>query len=237
MKQISVLFVVGFLSAAGVLAQAPDKSTVYSGILNSRAATMPLPQYPVSARQARIGGLVAVNVIVDESGFVISATADPFDQHTGQNAKPESERKLDPTLLEAAELVARQATFKPFHIKGVPTKFSGKLIYNFVADNSNLPPRIGEVYGPLMNNRAIKKPEPEWPTDVHLPHPTETVTVHVMVDENGKVLSATAISGAPALRPAAEAAALKAEFSPWKILDEAVQTRGLVTYTYPSDKP
>jgi outer membrane biosynthesis protein TonB len=237
MKRLSAVLFVCLLIAMGAAAQGQDKSIFYSGILNPRAVTMPLPEYPEAARQARIGGLVAVNVVVDESGVVISAASDPYDQHTGENAKSENERRLDPTLLAAAELVARQATFKPFHIKGVPTKFSGKLIYNFVSDNSNLPPRIGEIYGPMVNNRAITLPEPEWPANLDLLHKTDTVTVHVTIDETGNVIAASAIGGQPALRPAAEAAALKAQFSPWKIQDEAVQTRGLITYTYNEKKP
>lgn len=200
---------------------------------------MPEPEYPECARQARLGGLVAIYVLVDESGVVVSVQADQFDQHRGKNADGAEviTRKADRALVEAAEAAARQATFRPFHIKSVAVQFSGELIYNFVADNGNLPPQMGKVYGPMLNGRAVTIPQPDWPVDLRLLYPTDTVTVDVTIDETGKVISATAIGGSPLLRPAAEAAARKAEFSPWLIMNEPVRTGGLITYTFPLKKP
>jgi TonB family protein len=216
--------------AVGVSAQEPAQKTVNAGILNPRVITMPKPDYPEQARSARIGGLVAVDVIVDESGLVISATAELYDQHDTRNGgvTAEGERvKVDATLCEAAEAAARQATFKP-----LPFKVSGKLIYNFVADNSTLPARIGEIYGPLLNAKAIEMPQPVYPAEARAANVSGTVTVHVTIDETGTVTSATATSGPIALRASAEEAALKARFKPDLLAGQPTIIRGVLSYDF-----
>jgi len=233
MKPICALLFVVLVTIAGAFAQAlPANSLINGGILNGRAVTLPTPEYPESARQACIGGLVSVHVVIDESGMVISAIADPIDQHITDFERP----KLDPTLIEAAEYAARRATFKPFHLKGQPVKITGQLDYNFVADNSDLPPRIGEIFGPLLNSRAVQLPDPEWPAVIPPRKGPPNITVYVTVDETGKVVSAKATSGTPELRTAVEAAALKAEFKPDMFLGEPIQLRGIIQYQFPTSK-
>ena len=59
-----------------------------------------------------------------------------------------------------------------------------------------------------------------------------TVTVDVILDENGKVVSATASSGPTILRDAAIAAALKARFSPTKLSGQPVKVSGVINYKF-----
>jgi TonB family protein len=59
-----------------------------------------------------------------------------------------------------------------------------------------------------------------------------TVSVQVLVDETGKVISAKAILGNPVLMPAAQQAALAARFSPTKLGDQAVKVSGVITYNF-----
>jgi TonB family protein len=54
----------------------------------------------------------------------------------------------------------------------------------------------------------------------------------VTVDETGKVISATASSGPPALRDAAVAAARQARFSPTKLSGAPVKVVGLINYNF-----
>ena len=58
------------------------------------------------------------------------------------------------------------------------------------------------------------------------------VSVQVLIDETGKVVSAKAVSGNPALMHAAQQAALGALFSPTKIGDQAVKVSGVITYNF-----
>jgi protein TonB len=58
------------------------------------------------------------------------------------------------------------------------------------------------------------------------------VTVEVIVDETGKVISAQATSGPTALREVAAQAALRAKFSPTKLSGQPVKVSGLITYKF-----
>jgi len=232
------LCVVAFVFAvsAGVFAQGEQTAKIVSGgIQNWRAVQMPLPEYPESAKQAHIGGIVAVDVVIDETGVVISAVADAYDQHESKN--PDGTKvdpvTLDPALRDAAEKVARQARFEPFLLKGQAVRVRGRLMYNFVADNSDRPPRVGDIYGPLLNSKAVSLPQPVYPDDLNI---SGSVTVHITVDREGNVISADAISGPTLLRSAAVHAAMKAKFSPTLFLGEPVQTRGIVTYAFAATK-
>jgi len=232
MKTFCTLVLFCLIGVGSLFAQSVAKVISVPGMLNGRTISFPKPEYPESARQAHIGGMVAVNVVIDESGAVISAVAEVNDQHEVRDAEG---RKLDPvpvdpTLREAAESAARLATFAPLSVGGIPVKFEGKLLYNFVADNSNRPPRIGEIFGPLLNPKAISLPQPIYPPVAK--GASGTVTVYVVVDTEGNVVSAAATSGHPLLLAAAEEAAMKAKFAPDRVAGQPMKFDGVLTYTF-----
>jgi protein TonB len=94
-----------------------EKAPINGGLLNGKAISFPQPEYPAIAEQAHAGGLVIVQVVIDEIGNVISA-------HATQG---------HPLLQSAAVVAARQAKFAPTSLMGEPIKVSGILTYNFVA--------------------------------------------------------------------------------------------------------
>jgi protein TonB len=94
----------------------PKKTIVSGGVLNGKAISKPQPAYPPIAKAARAQGTVTVQIVVDESGRVISATA--VSGH--------------PLLQQAAVAAARQARFSPTLLSGQPVKVSGVITYNFV---------------------------------------------------------------------------------------------------------
>ena len=53
-----------------------------------------------------------------------------------------------------------------------------------------------------------------------------------LIDENGKVISAKAVSGNPALTNAAQQAALGARFSPTMLGEQAMKVSGVITYNF-----
>jgi protein TonB len=59
-----------------------------------------------------------------------------------------------------------------------------------------------------------------------------SVVVQVQVDEQGRVVSATAVSGPPLLRAAAQQAALRARFTPTQLSGQPVRVNGIITYTF-----
>ncbi len=89
--------------------------TISGGVLNEKAIDLPQPAYPPAARAVRATGSVSVQVLVDEKGEVISATA--LSGH--------------PLLRAAAVQAARQARFAPTKLSGQPVKVNGVLTYNF----------------------------------------------------------------------------------------------------------
>lgn len=88
---------------------------VSGGALNGRATTLPPPAYPDQAKRARLSGIVVVDVVVDETGKVISAQA-----------------SSGPAILrDAAVQAALKAKFSPTLLSGQPVKVSGQINYKF----------------------------------------------------------------------------------------------------------
>jgi len=90
--------------------------TISGGVLNGKAVSLPKPPYPPAARAVRASGAVSVQVLIDESGRVVSASA----------------ASGHPLLQAAAVAAARQARFSPTLLSGQPVKVSGIITYNFV---------------------------------------------------------------------------------------------------------
>jgi TonB family protein len=91
-------------------------------------------------------------------------------------------------------------------------------------------PRI--IEGGVINGKALKKPHPSYPPDALRAGATGTVTVQIVVDEKGDVISAKAISGHVLLRGAGEAAARRAKFTPTSICGKALKVTGVITYNF-----
>ncbi|MBV9925370.1 MAG: TonB family protein [Acidobacteria bacterium] len=88
------------------------------------------------------------------------------------------------------------------------------------------------VSGGILNGKAISKPQPAYPPIAKAAGARGTVTVQVVVDEEGNVISARAVSGHPLLQQAAVAAARQAKFSPTLLSGQPVKISGVVTYNF-----
>jgi TonB family protein len=97
---------------------APESKRVISvsTVLNGRALDLPKPAYPLIAKQAGAHGPVNIQVLIDESGKVISAKA----------------VKGHPLLMAAAQQAAYGARFSPTRLGDQAVKVSGVITYNFV---------------------------------------------------------------------------------------------------------
>ena len=94
----------------------PAKILRISKVINNQAISLPKPIYPPIAKQIKLQGVVNIQVLIDESGKVISAKA-----LTG-----------NPLLIPEAQKAAYQARFSPAFIGEQPVKVSGVISYNFV---------------------------------------------------------------------------------------------------------
>ncbi|HYV06917.1 MAG TPA: TonB family protein, partial [Blastocatellia bacterium] len=93
----------------------PILKPVSGGVLNGTAVTLPPPLYPEAAKRMRTQGVVTVDVILDETGKVVSANA-----------------SAGPTILrDAAVQAALKARFSPTKLSGQPVKVSGVINYKF----------------------------------------------------------------------------------------------------------
>lgn len=96
------------------------------------------------------------------------------------------------------------------------------------------PPRA-LISGGVLNGKATSLPKPPYPAIAKAAHASGQVNVQVLVDENGNVVSANAISGHPLLRAAAVAAAHQAKFSPTKLSGQPVKVTGIITYNFTAE--
>jgi TonB family protein len=86
----------------------------------------------------------------------------------------------------------------------------------------------------ILNGRALQLPSPEYPALARAIHVSGTVTVKVIIDEEGKVIAAQAMGGHPLLQPAAVEAARKARFTTTLEQGKAVKVLGKVQYNFVS---
>jgi TonB family protein len=93
-----------------------SEGKISGGILNGKATILPKPTYPAAAKAVRAGGIVSIQVLIDEEGNVISANA----------------TSGHPLLRAASEQAARGAKFPPTLLCGQRVKVSGIITYNFV---------------------------------------------------------------------------------------------------------
>ena len=91
------------------------RGPISGGVLNGKAITLPVPDYPAEAKSAGVEGVVVVQVVIDEQGSVTEARA-----------------ISGPKMLHEVSLTAaRQAKFSPSLLSGEPVKLTGVLVFNF----------------------------------------------------------------------------------------------------------
>lgn len=88
------------------------------------------------------------------------------------------------------------------------------------------------VSGGVLNGKATSLPQPAYPPAAKAVRAAGSVSVAVQIDENGNVISASATSGHPLLKAAAEAAARRAKFSPTTLSGQAVKVNGTIVYNF-----
>ena len=219
---------VGLLSFVIVPAQEMPKE-IKGGILNGKATSLPAPEYPSEARATGLEATVTVDVVVDESGTVISAAAKEVSKlNSGGDLEENVTASIAQLLRESAEKAALSARFSPTMLSGIPIKVSGSLIYDFAATPR---PFAASDWG-IMNGKASSLPKPLYPDAAKASRASGNVVVRVLVDESGKVIAATAISGHPLLRAVSVEAARGAKFAPTMLSGKPVKVTGMVIYNF-----
>jgi hypothetical protein len=97
-------------------------------------------------------------------------------------------------------------------------------------------PLLNPISGGVLNGKAIKLPLPIYPEKaktIRIKNPEMLkVSVQVVIDETGKVISAKALTGHILLRDSAIEAALDATFTPTLLSNQPVKVIGVINYLF-----
>lgn len=89
----------------------------------------------------------------------------------------------------------------------------------------------GQAAG-FMNGEAISLPKPAYPPIARAAHAQGSVLVQVLIDHDGKVIAAAAISGHPLLQSVSVQAARNSVFAPTKYEGKPVMVAGVLIYNF-----
>ena len=93
-------------------------------------------------------------------------------------------------------------------------------------------PKTETVTSRVLASKAISLPQPPYPPMARQIRAQGSVNVQILVDEQGKVISAQAVSGHPLLTSAAKEAAMRARFTPTLLNGQPVKVQGVITYNF-----
>jgi periplasmic protein TonB len=147
---------------------------------------------------------------------VASANPDPNAQQKAQTAENAAEKILDPN--------APQTGTEGNTENATPERANN----NANNTNNKQPEGKKPINGGILNGKAIYLPQPE----VAAGEASGVVLVQVLIDENGAVIDAKAVSGPQHLQAAAVNAARLARFSPTTLMGEPVKVAGTLSYNF-----
>ena len=90
------------------------------------------------------------------------------------------------------------------------------------------------IEGELEPGRALELPKPSYPPIARKAHVSGQATVQLLIDVDGTVLKAVAVSGHPLLYGVSVEAAKNARFSPTKLDGTPVKVTGVIVYNFVS---
>lgn len=102
--------------------------------------------------------------------------------------------------------------------------------FSIVSAQTEMP--VKQINGGVLNGKATSLAKPVYPAAAWAVKAEGSISVQVVIDEEGNVASATAISGHPLLRQTAEQAALQSKFAPTKLGGQPVRVSGIITYNF-----
>lgn len=88
------------------------------------------------------------------------------------------------------------------------------------------------ISGGVLNGKALSLAKPPYPLAARAVRAAGAVSIQVLIDTNGEVFSAHAVSGHPLLRPASAIAACGSRFAPTLLQGQPVKVSGIITYNF-----
>lgn len=105
------------------------------------------------------------------------------------------------------------------------------------ASAQNTPEPVKTISGGVVNGKAEVLAKPVYPAAARAVRASGAVNVKILIDEEGKVVSAEAVSGHPLLRAASVEAALQSKFNPTFLSGQVVKVMGVLVYNFIPDAP
>lgn len=174
------------------------------------------------------------NTAANTTAPVTKPVADNKTKPADPKAKGRDTRKpvMAPDLPEASATAA-QMVVNPNDVRTPTAVMTNQEVRVSLEEPPPAPrPILKPISGGVLNGTAISLPQPVYPEPAKRMRTGGLVSVEVILDETGKVMSATATSGPTILRDAAVQAALKARFSPTKLSGQPVKVSGTINYKF-----
>jgi len=89
-----------------------------------------------------------------------------------------------------------------------------------------------KVEGDVEAGHALEMPKPRYPQMARMAHVSGQVVVQLIIDVDGTVMAAAAVSGHPLLYGVSVEAAKNSRFSPTKLDGKPVKVTGVITYNF-----
>lgn len=208
------------------------RSIMYYLDENMMKMAQPASQLGVtSAQQQNPAASAPANTV---AGTTLDNKAAVVPKPTTTNSTSNSSQKL-PALPSSTSKVSDKVTgLGSAELTGATTNATTPALVKLDAEPPAPAPRpiLKPVSGGVLNGTAISLPSPTYPEAAKRLRMSGLVSVEVVVDETGKVISAVATSGPLALRDVAVDAALRARFSPTKLSGQPVKVSGQINYRF-----
>ena len=242
---ISFVVLVSFTNTRAQSDSTPDS-------VDAKLLSAPAPKYPDEAKKTGIGGKVSVLVSLDEKGNVTG-----IESISGPDWVCQTITYPDVIALrEAAKAAVLKAKFEPamrdskpvastilvsYDFKGSAQERGGlkrldlvpNARYKVVGSASSASSGSGQtVSGGVLNGKAMSLAKPPYPAAARAVRAYGAVSVQVLIDTDGFVYSAQAVSGHPLLQSASRMAACNSRFTPTLLIGKPVWVSGIITYNF-----
>ena len=234
MKLLTTTFLFVFAAALANVAAGQTAPADSPPVLQGEAAYV----MPQSAIDAGIGGSVMIAIRVDENGKPTDAALVMGPMWPCGATPTDALRDLSSTLSETM----MKLRFTPAIRDGKPVARNVGLRLELknprpASKPAEIDPVTGkpkprQISGGVLNGKATYLEKPPYPAEARANRDGGAVTIQVLIDEEGKVIRAGAVTGAPTLQFAAREAACKARFSPTKLAGDPVKVSGVITYNF-----
>ena len=88
------------------------------------------------------------------------------------------------------------------------------------------------ITGDVIKGKALHLAKPDYPRLARMAHAQGEVKVQIIIDEDGAVISAAAVSGHPLLYAVSVAAARETKFTPTLLNGQPFKVVGVLTYNF-----